>query len=136
MLDRLIRDRDWPALALFERDRFGADVDPLLLQLVCGELPYVTERDTDPGWTTRLECTLGAALPIFRDGRRGAPPVALKPPLHVLVVALDEAPGRLDRLRHLDAIAGSAPAASKVFKPPLVPRPINRVAARVAPEPA
>jgi hypothetical protein len=87
---------------------------------------------SDPSWLmwfrNRIDC-----FGLLTKGVKGSPPPCrLEVLLHVWFLHLEETEEMLARLRHEQLEPPKPAAGSKVFTTNLVPRPIDRVAARVS----
>lgn len=144
---RLVGARDWGGLARYAAARFGVRLHPDLAALI--ERRWRQQFDPTfpatgkPPWSgatwemwlrVRLE-----ELRAFKSFNRGVSTGSLHVTLHVFFIHLEETEEMLEVLRrpeprrHLRQPLGAS--ASKVFSTHLMPHPIDRVAARVAPPP-
>lgn len=133
-IDVLVRDGRYEELAAYIRQEFGVEVDTELLKRKCSAY----DSPADPRmWLKQrlgeLDCFVGRALD---EGEAAYRLVHLTVILHTGFLCIWETPEQLAQLRHVpEPPARDNTARSRVFSTLEVIRPVNKVTARVAPEP-
>ena len=135
-LVRLLLSEQYVEVAQHIEKRLYVQVDPDKLRQECG-LAIINGSVPDKRWPDD-DCMMWlknrlANMALLDPGKQMPAPVELKVPLHVFFISLEETPEMLERLGTDLFDILSQVATSRVTSSLIRLKPINRVAARVAP---
>jgi len=127
--------QDWPALSALISERFGVDVGPNKLRMLCEDRMQMNARDLRRHWSDcSWACWFKSRIQEYKRfswGSVGYLPEITTATLHVGFLWLEETPEMLARLSEPGVMASTV-SRSKITETQRVIQPIDRVAARVA----